>query len=163
MVPTQQIVPNQSPQEYRTTGPDGADVSTSSGAMAAGSETVVPEAMAVETPEEDTDVDMGPVKSGWYINSCLNTFWKITLKTNADPPAYTSQCMCFTLEWVIPIPCCCCPAENFTLQPEDPEARPDEVDCTIYQAPMTRHVWKADGKLLSKSKFGNDSMKWIRS
>jgi len=126
----------------------------------AGQDTAAPSGSAAPMPNEmstaplPAEYDMGPVKAGWYINGCLNIYWKITPKPMSEPPEYRTQCMCFGLEWIIPIPCCCCPAGDFKLQPDDPNATGDEEGAYIFQGGNSivgkRHVWKEDGKFISK-------------
>lgn len=120
------------------------------------------------TMAPEVEDSFGPVKEGWYINGCYNIYCKLTPKPNTMPPEYRTQCMCFALEWFIPVPCCCCPAADFTLAPDDPDAPADEQRAiAIYvggnDVVGRRHIWTDEGKFVSKGGSSKESMKWIRS
>mmetsp|Transcript_16006 Transcript_16006/g.27287 ORF Transcript_16006/g.27287 Transcript_16006/m.27287 type:complete len:317 (+) Transcript_16006:2500-3450(+) len=117
---------------------------------------------AVRTPEL--------VRQGYYVNKCWNVWMKLTPDApqlgDTTPPGYTHQCACFMLQWVVPIPCCCC-EQHMVLVP-DAEARAnDEQDAEVYQTDTMvkhfptfyseRHVWKEPGTYVAKSFMGNET------
>eukprot|EP00411_Alexandrium_monilatum_P092933 CAMPEP_0175754534 /NCGR_PEP_ID=MMETSP0097-20121207/62902_1 /TAXON_ID=311494 /ORGANISM="Alexandrium monilatum, Strain CCMP3105" /LENGTH=165 /DNA_ID=CAMNT_0017063497 /DNA_START=37 /DNA_END=534 /DNA_ORIENTATION=- len=107
----------------------------------------------------------GMFRSGWYVNGCFNVFFKLTPKPESHPPAYKQQCMCFMLYWIIPVPCCCCPASTLAMQQADPEAPADEEGAEVYASASgcgrERHVWRQPAQYQAKSPFGNERMRHV--
>jgi len=106
------------------------------------------------------------VQAGYYLNKCLNVWVKITPdslvqqgSTAAAPAGYSEQCYCFMLEWLVPVPCCCCPEEHLTLQPPDVERPASDEGAEIYTnaSGKTTHVWREHGKYERKGPCDSDT------
>ena len=99
---------------------------------------------------DDVDDVTSPVTAGWYTNGWINVFWKITPTPQTQPPAYRTEWMCCLLNCALPIPCCCCPPGEFTLQEANPEAPLSEQGVATYTGGNSvvgkEHIWTEDGK-----------------
>jgi len=104
----------------------------------------------------------GFVKGGYYLNGCLNNWHKITPVEGASPPAYDQKYLCFMLEWLVPIPCCCQPTNRMVLQPLlEGEVAADLEGAEVYESTITqcggkaKHVWREQGKFEAKGTCGD--------
>ena len=93
--------------------------------------------------------------------------YKLKANPNSDPPSYRARLMCFMLEWVVPVPCTCCPTGEYVLKSDEPDAPAEEANAVaVYvggnSALGTRHLWQADGRY-RVTDCGGDTIRLIRA
>ena len=117
-------------------------------------------------PDEMNRLASEFVTDGTYINGCWNVYQKIEVKTPQpdDPgaPAYTQHCWCCALEWIIPIPCCCCPKMEMVPQLADPDGPSVEEGAEVYVSKQQgwnkeKHTWTREGFYTVESGFGKET------